>query len=80
MVIRQKGEFQNGCHKKTKQAKFFRKRKFSYLLIRTCTCAYLGVRNVCFSEKFGLLCFLVTPVLKFPFCLIADDKRFPVDW
>ena len=28
-------------------------------------CAYQEVRNVCFFGKFGVLCFLVTPVLKF---------------
>ena len=28
-------------------------RKLCYLLIRTCACAYQGVRNVSFSENFG---------------------------
>ena len=41
LVIRQKGESQNGCYKKTEQT------------------------------KFGVLCFIVTPVLRFallPYC------------
>ena len=51
-VIRQKGESQNGCFKKTKHAKFFKKTpNISYPLIRTRTCAYQGVRNVHFSEN-----------------------------
>ena len=28
-----------------------------------------------FFEKFGLLCFLQTPVLRFPFCLITDKLQ-----
>ena len=60
-----KRKFQNRCHKKTKQAKFFRKTNISYPQIRTRTCTYQEVRKFPFSEKFGLLCFLVTPVLKF---------------
>ena len=44
IFILQKGEYQNGCFKKTKHAKFF-----------THTCAYQGVRNVHFLDKFGVL-------------------------
>ena len=29
------------------------------------TCAYQGIRNVLFCRKFGVLCFLETPVLRF---------------
>ena len=43
----------------------FRKTNISYPLIRTRTCAYQGIRNVCFSEIFSVLCFLETPVLRF---------------
>ena len=49
-VIRQKGETQIGCFKKTKYAKF--------------ACVYQGVRNVCFFGKFDVLCFLETSVLR----------------
>ena len=43
----------------------FRKMNISYPLIRTCTYEYQGVRNVDFFWKFGVLCFLETPVLRF---------------
>ena len=33
-------------------SKIFRKTNNSYLLVRTPTCAYQGVRNVSFSENF----------------------------
>ena len=48
-VIRQKGESQNGCFKKTKHAKFSEKR----------TCAYQGVRK--FSENLACFVFLKHP-------------------
>ena len=64
-VIRQKSESQYGCFKKTKHAKFSEKTKISYPLIRTPTCAYQRVRNVCFFGKFGVICFIETPVLRF---------------
>ena len=57
-AIRQKGESQNGCYKKTKQAKFSEKQTFFNPLIRTRTCAYQGVRNVRFSEKLAYFIFL----------------------
>ena len=44
----------------------FRKTNSSYLLIRTRTYAFQGVRNVCFFGKFSVLCFLEIPVLRFP--------------
>ena len=55
--MRHKGESQNGSNKKTKHAKFSEKRTF----LKKCS----------LFIKFGLLCFLVTPVLRFallPFC------------
>ena len=55
-VIRQKGEAQNGCFKKRKQAKFSEKEHFWPL------CCYQGVKNVRFSEN--LVCFVL---LKHPF-------------
>ena len=36
-------------------------------------CAYQEVRNVCFSEFFGVLCFLETPVLRF--ALLPYSRR-----
>ena len=56
LVIRQKGESQNGCFKKTKHANFSEKRTFLtrwYAHVRV----EQGVRNVCFSEN--LACFVI---------------------
>ena len=50
---------------KNKACQIFGKTNISYLLICTRTCAYQGVRNVRFLEKFVVLCFLETPVLRF---------------
>ena len=66
-LIRQKGESQNGCFKKTKHTKFSEKPNISYPLIRTHTCAYQGVRNNRFFGKFDVICFLETPVFRFAF-------------
>ena len=52
LLIRQKGESQNGCFKKTKHAKFSQKR-------------ISGGKKCSFFGKFGVLCFLETPVLRF---------------
>ena len=56
LVIRQKGEYQNRCYKKTKHAKFSEKRAVVYPLTCTYTCPYQGVKNVRFSEN--LVCFV----------------------
>ena len=58
-VIRQKGESQNGCFKKTKHA--------------TRTLAYQGVRNVCFSENLACFVFLKHSFWDSAFCLITDE-------
>ena len=50
--------------KENKTRQIFRKINISYPLIRTRTCTDQGVRNV-FSGKFGVLCLLATPVLRF---------------
>ena len=74
LIIRQKSESQNGCFKKTKQAKFSEKRPF-LLMIRTRTRAYQGVRNVRFSE---IWCALFSWNIRFEirlFCLITDEFR-----
>ena len=59
MVIRQKGESQKECYKETKQLKFSKKRTFL-----TCVCVSVGEKSL-FSGKFGVLCFLVTLLLRF---------------
>ena len=63
-VIRQKGESQNGCFKKTKHAKFSEKQTF--LTPDMHTYVWLsGSKNCSFFGKFGVHCFLETPVLRF---------------
>ena len=58
-VTRQKGESQNGCFKKTKHAKFSEKRTFlTYVCVS-------GGKKCSFFGKFGMLCLLETPVLRF---------------
>ena len=69
-VIRQKGESQNECFKKTKQAKFSEKRIFLTPLI--CTFMYQGVRNVRFSENLACFFLLKHPFWDLLFCLITD--------
>ena len=61
-VMRQKGESQNGCFKKTKHVKFSEKRTFFTRWYAHDTSAYQGVKNVRFSEI--LTCFVF---LKHPF-------------
>ena len=72
-AIRQKGKSQNGCFNKTKNAKFFENRTFLTpwyahlrMPIKGKKCSFLG--------KFGVLCFLETPVLRF--VLLAYYRRF----
>ena len=72
-VIRQKGECQNGGNKKAKRAKFSKKNKHFYPLIRKRVCAYQRVRNVRFSENLACFAFLLPPFWDSPFCLITDE-------
>ena len=63
-AIRQKDESLQGCYKKTKHAKFFEKRTF--LVPNTHTHVNVaGGKKCSFFGKFGVLCFLVIPVLRF---------------
>ena len=71
-IIRQKGEYQNGCFKKKKDSIFSKKHYF----LRTC--AYQGVRNVGFSENLACFVFLKHPFWNSPFCLITDDFTFGI--
>ena len=59
-VMKQKGESQNGCFKKTKH-------------VKARTCAYEGVRNVFFPENLACSVFLKHPFWDLPFCLITDE-------
>ena len=80
-VIRQKGESQNGCFKKTKHAKFSEERTF---LTPWNARAYQGVRNVRFLENLACFVFLNTrfeirpfaflPTILYPcFCSLQRD-------
>ena len=61
-VIRQKGKSQNGNSKKTKHHIFSEKRTF------------LTPKKCSFFGEFGVLCFLVTPDLRF--ALLANCRRY----
>ena len=67
-VIRQKSKSQNECFKKTKHVKFSKKRTFP-------THWYAHVRS--FFEKFDVLCFLETAVLRF--ALLPYYQRIVLD-
>ena len=56
-----KGEPQNGGNKNTKHVKFSKKRMF----FTPDTHTYQGVKKRSFFGKFGVLCILVTSVLRF---------------
>ena len=75
LVIKQKGESQNGCFKKTKPAKFSEKRTFLTPCKKVC-CAYQGVINTRFSENLACFVFLKPPFWDSPFCLITDELSF----
>ena len=71
-IVGNKGESQNECFKKTKHAKFFENEHF----LASDTHMYVCVseaKKCSFFEKFGVLCFLETPVLRFAFLPITDD-------
>ena len=75
-VISQKCESQNGCFKKTKDAKFSKKQTCLTHLVRTRT--YQKLRNVCLSEDLACFVFLKHPFEIRPLDLIptifADRK------
>ena len=75
-VIRQKGKSQDGSNKKTKQSKLHSRslrslhaRSLHYTHVRVC----IRDKKCSFNGKFGLLCFLVTFVLRF--ALVPNHRR-----
>ena len=72
LVIRQKGESQNGCFKTTKHAKFSEKRTFLNPWYAHVRVSIRGVRNVRFSENLACFDFLKHPFWDLPLCLITD--------
>ena len=67
-VIRQKGESQNGYFKKTKVPQIFRKTNILFFISSGKKCL--------FFRKFGVPCFLETPVLRF--ALLPHYRRLVV--
>ena len=62
-------------NKKTKHAKI--SKKWTYLTpLRPRTWAFQSIRNVCFFGKFGVLCFVVTSVLRFAFLPYYRPKLY----
>ena len=59
-----KGRISKRRYQENKARQIFRKTNISYPLIRTPMCAYQGGKKCSFFGKFGVLCFLVTSVLR----------------
>ena len=73
-VISNKGESQNAWFKKTKDANFPKKNNISYPLKRTRSYVCVsGCKKCLFFGKFGVLCFLESPVLRF--ALLPSQKK-----
>ena len=60
-----KGRISRRVLQENQVRQIFRKTIISYPLVRTLTCTYSGGKKCSFFGKFGLLCFLVTPILRF---------------
>ena len=72
-VIRQRGVSRNGCFKKTKQPNFPKNKHFLPPYTYVCVS---GGEKCFFFWKFGVLCFLETPILRFallPYCRRRQD-------
>ena len=75
-VIRQRGESQNGCSKKTKHVIFSEKRTLLPPDTHTYVRVYQGVKNVCFSKNNTCFAFLKYPLYDSSFCLITDENNY----
>ena len=79
-VMRQKGESQNGCFKKTKHAKYSEKRTFlapfniSYVRVLS------GGKKCSFFGKFVVLCFFETPILRFALLPYYQRTSRHISW
>ena len=74
--INQKGECQNGCFKTTKHAKFSEKQTFlTPWYIHTHTHTHTHTHSF---SKFGVLCFLEKPILRF--VLLLYYQRYQLFW
>ena len=61
-----------GVTRKQRTPNFLKHEHFSLPDTHTCVCVS-GGKKCSFFGKFGVLCFLVTPVLRFAIFLIADE-------
>ena len=79
-VIRQKGESQNGCFKKTKHAKFPDKRTFLTCWYAHTYVCVSGGKKYSFFGKFGVFCFLENLVLRFALLPCTDELLKLFNW
>ena len=71
-----KGWISKRVFQENKAPQIFRKTNISYALIHAHTCAYQGVRNVCFSENLTWFVFFLKQLFwDLPFCLITDEMK-----
>ena len=63
-----------------KACQIFQKTNIFYPLIHTHLCAYQGVKNVCFFRKFGMLCFLEAPILRFALLPYYRQFKVTTEW
>ena len=81
-VIRQKGESENGCFKKTKHVKFSKKTKISYSLIRTLITVklfplfYLSIDRNTKRLEYHVFCFIYCVVFRFDIQLTKKSYRW----
>ena len=69
-----KGRISKRVFQENKTRQNFRKTNTSYPLIRTRTCAYQGVRNVCFSKNLASFVFLKHPFWDSSFGLLPTSE------
>ena len=80
LVIKQKGESQNGCYKKTKQTKFSKNEHFLPPHTHTHVCISAG-KKCSFFRKFSVLCFLFYHLLRdSPFGQSSSSEGPPCCW
>ena len=76
-AIRQKGKSQNVCYKKIKYAKYSKHFLPPDMHLHVCVSE---VKKCLFYIKFGVLCFLVTPILRFSLLPIFPFWSYQVWW
>ena len=74
-IVGKRAHFKTGVSRKKRRAKFLRKTKISFPLIRTRTYSYQGVRNVHFSENLVCMFSSNTRFEIRPFTLLLDLRH-----